>query len=125
MADSPSILVVDDDATIQSIIEDTLSDGGFSARLASSGEEAIALLATAQFQVLVIDISFGSDHVKGWPVARRARAFNPNLPVIYITGGSTDDWSIHGVPNSLLLTKPFAPVQLLTAVSLLLNQEDR
>jgi CheY-like chemotaxis protein len=35
------VLVVDDDASIQKIIEDTLSDGGFTSRVASSGEEAI------------------------------------------------------------------------------------
>ena len=57
---------------------------------------------------MIIDISLGRDHVKGWPVARRARAINPDLPVIYITGGNTDEWSIQGVPNSILLTKPFA-----------------
>src|SRR3954454_15465544 len=35
------------------------------------------------------------------------------------TGGG--DWPSKGVPNSVLLTKPFAPVQLLTALSNLLN----
>ena len=61
----------------------------FSSRLASSGEEAIGLLSTNKYRVMIIDISLGSDHVKGWPVARRARAINPDLPVIYITGGNT------------------------------------
>jgi DNA-binding response OmpR family regulator len=121
MGDNPFILVVDDDAAIQSIIEDTLAEGGFASRLASSGEEAIGLLSTNKYRVMIIDISLGSDHVKGWPVARRARAINPDLPVIYITGGNTDEWSIQGVPNSILLTKPFAPAQLLTAVSQFLN----
>jgi len=34
---------------------------------------------------------------------------------------STDEWGSQGVPNSILLTKPFAPAQLVTAVSQLLN----
>jgi DNA-binding response OmpR family regulator len=46
------------------------------------------------------------------------------LPVIYITGGSADDWSVHGVPSSVVLTKPFAPAQLLAALSQLLNKTD-
>jgi hypothetical protein len=37
-------------------------------------------------------------------------------------GGSTDEWAVHGVPNSILLTKPFTPAQLLTALSHLLNK---
>ena len=85
------------------------------------GEEAIGLLNANRYHVLIIDVAFGRDQVKGWAVARRARAFNSTLPVIYITGGNPDEWSIQGVPNSILLRKPFAPAQLLIAVSQLLN----
>jgi DNA-binding response OmpR family regulator len=115
------VLVVDDDTSIQQIVEETLSDGGFASNVASSAEEAIGLLNANRYRVLIIDVAFGRDEVKGWAVARRARAFNSTLPVIYITGGNSDEWSIHGVPNSILLTKPFAPEQLLAAVSELLN----
>jgi hypothetical protein len=45
----------------------------------------------------------------------------PTLPVVYITGASGNQWPSHGVPNSILLQKPFAPAQLVTAVSQLLN----
>ena len=117
----PSILVVDDDAGIRDVVVEGLQEGGFAAKVASTGEEAIGLLNGGNIKALIVDVGFGSDHVKGWAVARRARAFNPSLPVIYITGGSSDDWSVEGVPNSVLLSKPFAPVQLLTAIAQLLN----
>ena len=68
--DEPVVfLVVDDDASIRKIIEDTLSDGGFTSKVASSGEEAIGLLNANQYRVLVIDVAFGRDQVKGWAVA--------------------------------------------------------
>jgi DNA-binding response OmpR family regulator len=121
MNESLSVLIVDDDVSIQNVVEDILSDGGFEPKAASSVEEAIALLNAHRFRAVIIDISFGKDHVKGWAVARRARAFNPALPIIYITGGNTDEWAIQGVPNSILITKPFPPAQLLTAVSQLLT----
>jgi hypothetical protein len=38
-----------------------------------------------------------------------------------MTGVAADDWLAEGVPNSILLKKPFAPAQLVTAVSQLLN----
>lgn len=120
MGDPLRVLVVDDDSSILHLLE-ILSDGGFEPMVASTGEEAIALLNANRFRVVIIDISFGMDHVKGWAVARRARAFDPNLPVIYITGGNADEWSIQGVPNSILITKPFAPMQLLNAISQLLT----
>ena len=43
------------------------------------------------------------------------------MPVVYMTGTQGDDWASQGVPNSVLLTKPFAPAQLLTALANLLN----
>ena len=119
--EDPHVLIVDDDRTIQAIVAGVLSDSGFGCRNASSGEEAINLLNADRCKALVVDIGFGRDHVKGWSVARRARAFDPSLPVIYITGGSTDEWAVHGVPNSIFLMKPFAPAQLLTALSQLLK----
>jgi DNA-binding response OmpR family regulator len=119
--DEPSVLVVDDDPDVRELVVDTLQEGGFISAVASTSEEAIILLKDGNFRVLILDVGFGSDHVKGWAVARRARAYDPSLPVIYITGGSSDDWSIEGVPNSVLLSKPFAPVQILTAIAQLLN----
>ena len=115
------ILVVEDDQSIQSIVEEALSDGGFEPAVASSGEEALTLLGESKYRVLVIDIKLGKDRIRGWDVARRARAINPELPVVYITGANADEWAVQGVPNSVLLTKPFAPAQLVTAVSNLLN----
>lgn len=115
------ILVVEDDQSIQSIVEEALSDGGFKPTIASSGEEALTLLGGSKYRVLVIDIKLGKDRIRGWDVARRARAINPGLPVVYITGANADEWAVQGVPNSVLLTKPFAPAQLVTAVSNLLN----
>jgi DNA-binding response OmpR family regulator len=58
----------------------------------------------------------------GWDVARRAREIFPNMPVVYMTGAAADQWPSHGVPNSVLLQKPFAPAQVVTAISQLLNQ---
>ena len=43
------------------------------------------------------------------------------MPVIYMTGTHSEQWASKGVPNSVLLAKPFAPAQLVTAISKLLN----
>jgi CheY-like chemotaxis protein len=95
------ILVVEDDQSIQSIVEEALNDGGFEPAIASSGEEALTLLSGSKYRVLVIDIKLGKDRIRGWDVARRARAINPELPVVYITGANADEWAAQGVPNSI------------------------
>jgi DNA-binding response OmpR family regulator len=59
--------------------------------------------------------------MSGWQVAKQARELDPTFPIVYMTGASANDWPSHGVPNSVLLEKPFAPAQLVTAVAQLLN----
>jgi hypothetical protein len=90
----PVILVIEDDQAIQGIVEDALTEGGFEPAIAASGEEAVTLLKGGQtkYRALVAD-----------------------------TAANADQWASQGVPNSVLLAKPFAPAQLLTAVAQLLN----
>ena len=53
------ILVVEDDQLIQSVVEETLADGGFEVAMASSGEQAVQLLDDTDhpnYRALVTDI---------------------------------------------------------------------
>jgi hypothetical protein len=50
-----------------------------------------------------------------------ARKTNPDFPVVYMSAKYAEDWVSKGVPNSIMLAKPFALAQLVTAVSQLLN----
>ncbi len=118
------ILVVEDEALVQDLSESALMEGGFGSQIMSSGEKAIELLEGkdgGSYRVLLTDVNL-SGLLTGWDVARRARELNPDLPVVYMTGNSAEEWSSQGVPKSLLLQKPFAPAQVVTAVSQLLNQ---
>jgi DNA-binding response OmpR family regulator len=122
LEDQLVILVIEDDPPIQGIVEEALSDGGFEPAIAPSGEEAVTLLKgnKGKYRALVTDISL-LGKIDGWEVARQAREIDPAFPILYITGAHADRWPSQGVPNSVLLTKPFAPAQLVTAVSQLLN----
>ena len=117
------ILVVEDDHLVQSVVEESLTDGGFEIVIASSGENALELLDQPErkYRALVTDINLGPNKIDGWDVARRAREIDPNFPVVYMSGKDADDWASKGVPNSIMLAKPFAPAQLVTAISHLLN----
>jgi DNA-binding response OmpR family regulator len=117
------ILVVEDDHLVQSLVEESLTDGGFEIVIASSGENAVELLDASEgkYRALVTDINLEPNKLNGWDVARHAREIDPSFPVVYMTGKDVDDWASKGVPNSIMLAKPFAPAQLVTAVSHLLN----
>jgi DNA-binding response OmpR family regulator len=123
MQDLPAILVVEDDHLIQSVVEEALKEGGFETIVAPSGEQAAELLNSAEgkYRGLVTDINLGREKLDGWEVARHAREIDPTFPVVYMSGDSAEDWASKGVPNSIMLAKPFAPAQLVTAVAQLLN----
>ena len=118
----PLILVVEDDQLIQSLVEETLGNGGFETAIAASGEEALSLLQDhkGKYRALVTDINL-TGKMDGWEVAQHAREVEPDFPIVYMSGAAAADWTSKGVPNSIMLAKPFAPAQLLTAVSNLLN----
>jgi DNA-binding response OmpR family regulator len=117
------VIVVEDDDLLQAFAEEALREGGFDIVIAPSGEQAVALLDSAdgKYRALVTDINLGRDKLNGWDVARHAREIDPGFPVVYMSGDSAEDWASKGVPNSVMLSKPFAPAQLVTAVSQLLN----
>lgn len=123
MDDLPIVLVVEDDQLIQGLLKETLGEGGYEFVIASSGEDALQLMnaANGKYRALVTDINFGRDNVDGWEVARHAREIDPAFPVVYMSGDGASDWASKGVPNSIMLSKPFAPAHLITAVSQLLN----
>jgi DNA-binding response OmpR family regulator len=116
------ILVVEDDQLIQAMVEEALSDGGFESAITASGEEAITLLQgnKSNYRALVTDVNL-LGHLSGWEVARVARELDPTMPIVYMTGTHGEEWASKGVPNSVLLNKPFAPAQLVTAIANLLN----
>src|SRR5438132_14010975 len=122
MEELPLILVVEDDYPVQGVVEEMLADGGFATDILSSGEEALTLFKSGlkNYKALVTDVSL-KGRLSGWDIARQIRQITPAFPIVYVTGAAGDEWASQGVPNSILLTKPFAPAQLITAVSQLLN----
>jgi DNA-binding response OmpR family regulator len=121
MPDSIVVLVVEDDPLIQVLVEEALRDGGYEPKVVQSGEEALKLLqGNVAYRAILLDINL-KGIVDGWEVARAAREANPTFAIVYMSGGSAEQWNSQGVPNSILLAKPFAPAQLVTAISDLLN----
>jgi len=120
MADSPLILVVEDEFFLQADLDDALTGGGFATEVVSSGEEALALLMTKRHDALVTDVKLAGV-LSGWEVARQIREKDPSFPVIYVTAYQ-QDWAANGVANSVLIPKPFTSAKVVAAVWSLLNQ---
>lgn len=117
------ILLVEDEALIRLDLEDALQDAGFDVLAAATGHAALRLLEADPRRVHAVasDIRLGLGP-DGWAIAKRAREFDPVMPVIYISADSSHEWASKGVPNSVMIPKPFVPVQIITALSTLLTE---
>ena len=121
VSELPLLLVIEDEYLLQADIEKVLTDAGFATDTVSSGEEALTLLmdGTRRPSALITDVKLAG-RLTGWEVAKRIREKDPSFPVIYVTDYDRD-WPAYGVPNSIVIPKPFASAQLVTAISNLLN----
>ena len=117
------ILLVEDEHLIRLSLEEELADAGFELVVATNGKQATAELDAdaARFRAVLTDIRLGAGP-DGWEVARHARKLVPGMPIVYISGDSGHDWPVHGVPDSVMVPKPFVVAQILTAVATLLNR---
>jgi DNA-binding response OmpR family regulator len=115
-------MVVEDEYDLQAIVEEALTEAGFETDILSSGEEALTLFRGGHknYKALVTDVGL-KGRLNGWEVAAQIREADPGFPIVYMSGAHADEWTSKGVPNSIMLTKPFAPAQLVTAISQLLN----
>jgi DNA-binding NtrC family response regulator len=116
------VLIAEDEFLIRANLEDVVAEAGFEHRAVSNADEAILALEedSARFCALITDVRMPGQ-TDGWDLARRARELQPLMPVIYMTGDSAKEWAAQGVPNSVLLQKPFVHAQLITALTTLLN----
>ena len=117
------ILVVDDDPFIQDLIQVALEEASYAVVVVGNGKDGQAALErdASTLGGLITDVNLGSEP-NGWKVAARARELNANLPVIYMSGDSAHEWAAHGVPNSIMISKPFAPIEVVVALATLRNQ---
>jgi DNA-binding NtrC family response regulator len=116
-----SLLLVEDEPLIALACLDALEERGFLVSLCGTGFDALNYIEMEpKIAGVITDIRLG-DGPDGWEVARRARAFFPTMPVVYITGDSAADFFVERVPDSVILQKPFAHGVLADVVSALLN----
>ena len=103
----PQVLIVDDEPAILDIIQEALLAHGLEVRAAQTDDDALALLEQEadKLSLLVTDINLGKG-VTGFDIARKARALNPALTVVFITGHE-HQLDRFGVQGALLVEKPF------------------
>ena len=124
MGQPPFILLVEDEAFIALMLQDLLESAGFAVVAVQNSSEARSIIASrsAEMAALVTDIRLGGTSTDGWELARHARDQVSALPIAYMSGGGGDDHHTSGVPNSILLHKPFTAKHFLRAIFALMDK---
>src|SRR5438270_810405 len=117
------ILVVDDTAANAKLLTDVLEYHGFAVKSIASGSEALALLSSEAFDLVLLDVVM--PEMSGYEVCRLIRA-DPrfvSLPVVMVTALDAKDERIKGLDAGAddFLSKPINQPELLARVRSLLR----
>jgi excisionase family DNA binding protein len=118
----PRVLVVDDEASIRDLLAKTLALAEYDVDVAADGRSALERMRMYPYDLLIADLKMpGMD---GLTVIREAKRYKADLPVIIITGFSTESSAIEAVNLGVAgyLTKPFRVPQVLAAAAKALGE---
>ena len=112
-----TVLVVDDDPDMLSLLSTWLESGGFKSIAAASGNEALRELQVARPDIVVTDLFM--DEMDGLTLVTRVHHENPLTPVIMLSGQAQipDAVKATHLGTSAFLTKPIAKEAFLEEVN--------
>jgi two-component system KDP operon response regulator KdpE len=101
------ILVVDDELSIRRALHTTLHNLGFDTVEAARGEEALSLVRTTTFDIVLLDINMPG--MTGIDTCRAMRRMFPRIPILMLTVRSSEDDKVEALDAGAddYVTKPF------------------
>lgn len=120
MADT--VLIVDDDTSVQTMLYKVVRSNGLSAEIASSGEAALRLTRSNHYDLILLDVNMhGMD---GFEVIQQLRSRGIKTPIIIVSGRQEDYDTLYGLDIGAddYVTKPFNPVVLGAKVKALIRR---
>jgi excisionase family DNA binding protein len=122
VAGRPRILVVDDEASIRELLAKTLALADYEVDLAPDGRTALDRMRIIPYDLLITDLRMPG--VDGLTVIREARRLKADIPVIIVTGYSTEASAIEAINLGVqgYLTKPFRVPRVLAAAAKALGE---
>lgn len=119
------ILLVEDDERIVQFLKRGLNAEGYAVEVARTGGEAMALGASGEFRLIVLDL--GLPDIGGRDVCEQLRTRRIDTPILMLTAMDTVQDKVAGLRSGAddYLTKPFAFEELLARIEALLRRRDR
>ena len=120
MADS--VLIVDDDESVLTMLYKVIRSAGMEAKTVSGGEQALELVREHPFDLILLDVTLrGMD---GFQVIHELRGRGIKTPIIIVSGRKEDYDTLYGLDIGAddYITKPFNPVVLAAKVKALIRR---
>lgn len=116
------ILIVDDDRSLRDALRRALVLGGYETAAAEDGEQALAQIAGATPDAVVLDV--GLPGIDGLEVSRRLRQSGNRVPILMLTARDAIEDRIDGLDAGAddYLVKPFALAELIARLHALLRR---
>jgi excisionase family DNA binding protein len=121
-AGRPRILVVDDEENIRELLQKTLALAEYEVDVAPDGRTAVDRMRMIQYDLLITDLRMPG--VDGLTVIREARRLKADIPIIILTGYSSEASAIEAINLGVqgYLTKPFRIPRVLAAAAKALGE---
>lgn len=118
-----TVLVIDDDDKITSLIRRSLAFSGYQVRTAADGEAGLNVLLTETPDLIILDVMMPK--LDGWETVRRIREAGITVPVLMLTAKDDVSDRVRGLDLGAddYLVKPFALDELLARVRALLRRK--
>lgn len=118
------VLVVDDEESIRQLLTKTLAMAEYETQSVADGRTGLDLLRREAWDLLIADLRM--PEMDGLSLIREARRLHPRLPVIIVTGYSSEASAIEAVNLGVVgyLVKPFRIPHILSAVAKALGEQD-
>ncbi len=118
----PRVLVVDDDRAVRESLRRSLEFNGYDVSMASDGAEALAGIATAAPDVVVMDVMM--PRLDGIEATKALRKAGNDVPILVLTARDAVGDRVEGLDAGAddYLTKPFALQELLARLRALLRR---
>jgi len=121
MTNQGNILIIDDELQILRLLEITLSANGFKISEASTGKEGLALAATGQPVLIILDL--GLPDTDGFDLLKKLREWY-HKPIIILSVRNSENDIVKALDNGAndYLTKPFRTGELLARIRVAIRQ---
>jgi len=120
-----TILVVDDEPMMLTLVQSVLEKRGFEVLTSTSPREALSVFKSKQADIRLLISDVVMPEMNGPAMATQMVALNPALPILFISAYVTreDLASAQPIPRFAFLRKPFRPTALVEAVRKMLAEE--